>query len=95
MEKNQPPRGRRVKKTEITTTKPFSMKTGQIITISGASNFKLNLWGKIKQFLMFWRDKKGSKTYNGTYRINLVNGTTFVYDKYLEESPIKGIGNGL
>ena len=67
-------------KKEITVTTPFSIEPGQKIIISGASVFKLNLWGKIKQLLMFWRDKEGSKTYNGIYKINEVieNGTNYV-----------------
>lgn len=71
---------------EIPTTTPFSMEPGTKITISGASDFKLNLWGKIKQFLIFWRKKKGSYTYNGTYKINKVTESNldtcrFVCDK--------------
>lgn len=67
--------------TEITTTMPLSIEAGTIITISGASCFKLSLWSKIKQFLIFWREKKGAQTYNGTYRINKVTETTLVYDE--------------
>ena len=66
---------------EKTSTTLHSMEPEDTITISGASVFKLSLWGKIKQTLMFWRDKTGSQTYNGTYKINEVTETTLTYDK--------------
>jgi len=69
-----------IQKAEIKNTTPFSIEPGSSITISGASVFKLSLWGKIKQTLMFWRDKTDSYTYNGTYKINKVTETTITFD---------------